>query len=105
MTLLKRIDNQIETANKFMALWRTLIPDLEPPDAQCFLIWTGTYREQEVLRGINRAAFKVRKLRGTANPMTPNDAERYAASVMRNEFLGVTKPLPNMTFAQERIAP
>jgi hypothetical protein len=85
------IQQQIETAERFAALWRLLMPELPAPDREQFLVWAGVYEEALVSRGINRAGAKVRKLRASATPMTSNDAERYANSVMRNEAMGIRR--------------
>ena len=81
-------------AEQFEQLWQMLMPDIAAPDRQQFLLWAGTYSDDQVSRGINRAGIKVRKLRGTPGAMTANEAARYATSVMRNEALGIQQHAP-----------
>jgi hypothetical protein len=81
------VRQQMTAADEFVELWKLLLPDCEVPEKQQFLLWTGTYSEELVSRGINRAAAKVRKMRSTDTPMSAGDAVRYAASVMKNELL------------------
>lgn len=88
------VQQQKETATEFVELWTALLPDLEPPDTNQFLLWVGSYSDELVSKGITRAACKARKLRGSETPMTAFDATRYAASVMKNEFLGVRRHDP-----------
>jgi hypothetical protein len=88
---------QMTSAEQFTELWRVLMPDLEPPDLQQFLLWVGTHSDELVSRGINRAGAKARKLRGTVGAMSGHDAVRYAASVMKNESLGIQRHEPNGT--------
>lgn len=85
------VQHQFIVAEQFVELWRAVMPHLEPPELQQFLLWAGTYSDELVSRGINRAGAKARKLLGTTTPMTAFDATRYAASVMRNELLGVRR--------------
>ena len=84
------VQQQMTTAEQFTELWKALLPDCAMPTRQQFLIWAGTYSDDLVSRGINRAAAKVRKMRDTS-PMSTDDAIRYATSVMKNEFLGILR--------------
>jgi hypothetical protein len=88
------VQNQMVMAEQYEQLWKALMPEVSSPDRQQFLLWVGTYSEELVSRGINRTGSKARKLRSTENAMTANEAERYAASVMRNELLGIQKHEP-----------
>ena len=88
------VQQQIKTATEFAGLWTALMPDLEPPDTNQFLLWVGSYSDELVGKGITRAACKARKLSGTETPMSAFDAMRYAASVMKNEFLGIRRHDP-----------
>lgn len=85
------IQQQFTAADQFVELWKALMPELEPPDLQQFLLWAGTYSDELVSRGINRAGAKARKMRGTTTPLSAYDATRYAASVMKNELLGIRR--------------
>jgi len=89
------VNEQMATAAQFRYLWTALMPNLQVPPSQQFLVWSGTYPPELVSRGINRATGKVRKMLGTATPMTSDDAMRYATSVMRNELLGVPRHVGN----------
>lgn len=95
---------QMTAADQFAELWKQLMPDYEVPPRQQFLVWAGTYSDELVSRGITRAAGKSRKMRDTATPMSADDCVRYAASVMRNELLGIRRhgTLPSTTNPNER---
>jgi len=82
------VEEQMKAAEQFAELWKALMPDFAVPERQQFLLWVGTYSEELVSRGINRAGCKRRKMRDTSTPMTVDEAIRYAASVMKNETLG-----------------
>jgi hypothetical protein len=90
------VQNQMVMAEQYEQLWKALMPNVLSPDRQQFLLWVGTYTEELVSRGINRTGSKARKLRGTENAMSANDAERYAASVMKNELLGIRRHEPGV---------
>jgi len=79
---------QLSLADQYATLWRGLLPQDGMPPLDQFLYWSGKFTEELVVRGINRAARKVRKLRDTSTPMTLDAAIRYASSVMINETLG-----------------
>jgi hypothetical protein len=68
-----------------------LMPDLGTPEMNTFMLWAGRYTEELVVRGLNRAAGKLRRMKSMSQPMTLDDAVRYAASVMKNESLGVRR--------------
>jgi len=76
---------QIQDAEQLRQLWAALMPDSELPEAAQFVQWSGIFPHEVVLKGINRASSKRRKMQGTTNPMTLNDCVRYAASVMKHE--------------------
>jgi hypothetical protein len=82
------VKRQLALATSFGGLWHQLMPEFAAPDRDQLLLWAGTYTEQDVVHGINRAARKSRKLRDTDSPMTLTDAIRYASSVMKNEKCG-----------------
>ena len=81
------VQQQMTSADQFGGFWKLLMPDSAVPGRQQFLIWAGTYSEELVTRGINRAAAKFRKMKCTETPMSLEDAVRYASSVMKNELL------------------
>jgi hypothetical protein len=83
------VTQQMAAAEQYAQLWTALMPESEVPGTDQFLLWAGQHSENIVTRGINRAAAKVRKMRDTAKPMTLDDAMKYAASVMKNESLGI----------------
>jgi hypothetical protein len=85
------VTQQIEAAEQYSMLWRALMPESEAPGTDQFLLWAGQHPDAIASRGINRAAAKVRKMRDTPTPMTLDDAIRYAASVMKNESLGIRR--------------
>jgi hypothetical protein len=82
------IAEQLNAAEQYRALWAALMPYLEEPATDQFLLWAGQHSEELVARGVNRAARKYRKLRDTKEPMTSADAVKYASSVMKNESIG-----------------
>lgn len=84
------ITEQIAVADECLQLWQILM-DIGLPERQQFLMWSGNYPAELVTRGINRAAAKARKMRDVGQPMSTDDAVRYASSVMKNERLGIRK--------------
>lgn len=85
------VTEQMAAADQYQKLWQALMPDKPAPDMDQFLLWAGRHQSEIVVRGINRAAAKTRKLRDTPTPMTRFDAMKYAASVMKNESLGIRR--------------
>lgn len=85
------VADQLQSAEQYKVLWQALMPDAPAPDIDQFLLWAGQHQSEIVVRGINRAAAKTRKLRDTPTPMSRFDAMRYAASVMKNESLGIRR--------------
>ena len=85
------VQQQMTAAGSFSELWKALLPDHEVPAAPQFLLWAGIYSDDLVSRGITRAAAKSRRMREAGSPMTAADAVRYAASVMKNELLGIQR--------------
>lgn len=81
------IAEQLSAAEQYRTLWKALMPDIATPSHDQFLLWAGSYTEELVSRGVNRAARKGRKLRDT-KPMTTLEAVMYASSVMKNESIG-----------------
>ena len=80
---------QLAVASDAEQLWKVLMPQMQKPEQDTFMLWAGRYPEPVIQRGINRAAGKSRKMATTGQPMTAEDAARYASSVMRNETLGI----------------
>ena len=85
------VTEQMIAAEQYATLWGALMPDLQVPAMDQFMLWAGHYQQELVSREINRAAAKMRKLRDTDKPMSLYDAMRYAASVMKNESLGIRR--------------
>lgn len=83
------VKEQLSAAREYAELWTALIPDLAAPPTDTFVRWAGAYAPDLVSLGINRAGRKYRKLKDTVTPMTAEDAEKYASSVMKNESLGL----------------
>jgi hypothetical protein len=88
---------QLSLADQYANLWRGLLPQDGAPPLDQFLYWSGKFPEELVVRGINRAARKVRKLRDTTTPMTLDAAIRYASSVMTHEMLNERRFSTNTT--------
>jgi len=85
------IENQTTAAHQYAELWRTLMPEIEQPGHDQFMIWAGCYTEKQVTRGINGAARKLRAMRNISQAMNGDDVARYAASIMRNEAMGIRR--------------
>ena len=85
------VTEQMTKAPEYAELWRTLMPDCDEPGVDQFGLWAGQYPEHIIVRGVNRAAAKRRKLRDTSRPMTAQEAVRYASSVMKHESLGIRR--------------
>lgn len=85
------INQQISAAHEYAALWSALMPGVEQPGADQFLLWAGNYSQNQVTRGINGAARKFRAVRNASRQMTADDVARYATSIMRNEAMGVRR--------------
>jgi hypothetical protein len=85
------VKEQLSAAREYAELWAALMPDLAAPPTDTFVRWAGAYTSDLVSLGINRAGRKYRKLKETTTPMTTEDTERYASSVMKNESLGLHK--------------
>jgi len=91
---------QMAKAEEYAALWATLMPNFGVPGTDQFALWCGQYPEAVIVRGVNRAAAKRRKKFDTTEPMSVRDAVRYAASVMRNEVLGIQRHEPETATAR-----
>lgn len=85
------IEIQTTAARQYAKLWRMLLPDIELPGEDIFMMWAGCYTEKQVSRGISGATRKLRAMRTIRQPMTASDVFSYAASIMRNEALGVRR--------------
>lgn len=85
------VQQQMTAATSFTELWKAIMPDLEAPNRQQFLLWAGMYSEELVSRGISRAAAKSRRMSQSGATMTVDEAIRYASSVMKNELLGIRR--------------
>jgi hypothetical protein len=85
------VSEQMNAANQYASLWKSLMPDFGLPGIDQFTFWAGRYSDDLVSRGINRAAGKFRKLRNTPEYMSLEDAVKYASSVMKNEALGIRR--------------
>lgn len=85
------ITEQITAAHQYAALWRALMPDIEAPGDEQFVMWAGNYKESHITRGINGAARKFRAMRNISHPMSVDDVTRYATSIMRNEAMGIRR--------------
>jgi hypothetical protein len=85
------IAEQTVAAHRYAGLWRALMPDIETPGDDQFMMWAGNYKESQITRGINGAARKFRAMRNISQPMTADDVARYATSIMRNEAMGVRR--------------
>ncbi len=80
-----RIQEQKTATEAAQELWTLVLPDVEPPGAHQFFLWTDRFLPEVVTRGIVRAAAKYKKMSRTLTPMTSEDAHRYASSVMKHE--------------------
>lgn len=82
------VAEQKAQAQEYADLWQALMPSIELPGYEEFLIWAGNYTEKQVTRGINGAARKLRAMRNINYPMSPDDVARYCSSIIRNEATG-----------------
>lgn len=82
------LEEQTAAAHQYAELWRAVMSGVETPADDQFLIWAGSYKKSQVVRGINGAARKFRAMQNASRSMTANDVARYAASIMRNERAG-----------------
>jgi hypothetical protein len=78
------LSEQKLVAAQLAELWTALMPDLEVPAPEQFMVWAGRDTFDIISMGINRAAGKRLTLRGTPTPMTLDGVLRYASGVMRN---------------------
>lgn len=82
------VSEQMTSAAEFMELWQALMPGTTAPGKDQFLVWTGIYTSEQVSRGINGAARKLRAMHNVSRSMTNDDVARYASSIMKHEALG-----------------
>lgn len=73
------IVEQVERTRTYQHFWSMLMPDVEPPPEQRFLIWMGSYDSAIIERGIRRASRKHAKGENSATNLSV-----YADSVMRH---------------------
>jgi hypothetical protein len=85
------ISEQMTAAHQYAELWRALMPDVEQPGDDQFLLWAGCYSEKQISRGLSGAARKYRAMRNISQPMTAEDVGKYASSIMRHEVSGVRR--------------
>jgi hypothetical protein len=88
------VQQQISSAKSFADLWKLLMADEQSPSPTQFLMWTGTYTESQIAKGLTRASIKAKRLRDAGTPMSAFDVLRYAGSVMQNEKLGIQRHEP-----------
>lgn len=88
------IEKQMSSAKSFADLWKLLMADEQAPSPQQFLMWTGTYSESQIAKGLTRASIKAKRLRDAGTPMSAFDVLRYAGSVMQHEKMGVQRHEP-----------
>jgi hypothetical protein len=75
------IEQEQQLAGVIKQYWKTLLPRLDVPTQEQFLVWAGTYDEGTIRHGIRRTAAKNFGLNGT---MTFEDCLKYASGVMYN---------------------
>lgn len=73
---------KLESLNRY---WKLLLSGIEPPSPERLMLWQSLYPESVIQRGIKRASAKQFKSLGEGNPMSSDDVQRYATSVMRRE--------------------
>jgi hypothetical protein len=74
--------NKLESLRRY---WTLLLSGIEPPNPERLMLWQSLYPESVIQRGIKRASAKQFKSLGEGKPMSSDDVQRYATSVMRRE--------------------
>jgi len=74
--------NKLESLHRY---WTLLLSGIEPPNPERLMLWQSLYPESVIQRGIKRASAKQFKSLGEGKPMSSDDVQRYATSVMRRE--------------------
>ena len=85
------IAQQVTAAHQYAELWRALMPDVDAPGEDQFLLWSGLYTESQVARGLSGAARKRRAVTRDGQSMTVDDLAAYASSIMKHEKQGVRR--------------
>jgi len=75
--------NKLESLHRY---WKLLLSGIEPPSPERLMLWQSLYPESVIQHGIKRASAKQFKSRSEGNPMSSDDVQRYATSVMRREY-------------------
>lgn len=74
--------NKLESLHRY---WKLLLSGIEPPSAERLMLWQSLYAESVIQHGIKRASAKQFKSLSEGKPMSSDDVQRYASSVMRRE--------------------
>lgn len=90
MTLQEQTASAVESEQ----LWRAVMPTVPPPGADQFMMWAGNFTGEQMNRGINGAARKLRAMWNQDRSMTTDDVSRYATSIMTHEMLGIRRHTP-----------
>jgi hypothetical protein len=86
--------NKLESLHRY---WKLLLSGIEPPSPERLMLWQSLYPELVIQRGIKRASAKQFKSRSEGKPMSSDDVQRYATSVMRREHAATAQTAPTTT--------
>jgi hypothetical protein len=85
------ISERLSLIEDLARVWDAAIPGIPLPPTNVFASWVLTYDEAEVVYAIGKVSKKARRMQLDGTAMNTEDVVRYAASIMRNEKLGVRK--------------
>ena len=79
------IEQELVKLESLHRYWKLLLSGIEPPSPERLMVWQSLYPESVIQHGIKRASAKQFKSLGQGKPMSSDDVQRYASSVMRRE--------------------
>jgi hypothetical protein len=79
------IEQELDKLESLRRYWTLLLDGIEPPSPVRLMLWQSLYPESVIQHGIKRASAKRFKTLSEGKPMSSDDAQRYASSVMRRE--------------------
>jgi hypothetical protein len=79
------IEQELNKLQSLHRYWKLLLSGIEPPSPERLMLWQSLYPESVIQRGIKRASAKQFKSLSEGKPMSSDDVQRYATSVMRRE--------------------
>jgi hypothetical protein len=91
------IEQELDKLESLTRYWKLLLSGIEPPSPERLMLWQSLYPESVIQRGIKRASAKQFKSLGEGKPMSSEDVQRYATSVMRREHATRQEAQPAQT--------